>query len=311
VPEQPLHPKALVQYGQGNAVGRTDRSRGPGYQETLLSDRLHVEPLTLETTRSVPGNGSEVFFPKPDYQAVYEITITGVLEYRFFHLAFWSGDRVEDDLPQKSDAFYTANKAGRFEAPHQRLLVNGKPLDWWDSDRYSSYRKVEKLEAERGPHKYRFLIDDPGECVGIAFQQHSGWPQGWQQNHIEAETDDHLTAIVRALPAGTPTLAERRQKAKKPPVDAHPAPQPAPRLTPDEVRERELHWDEVRAKDFHARLMAIARREQEALAAIDQMQGIMEENKENYRQEARDFAAGEIARLSATRKEGAFNAKTI
>jgi hypothetical protein len=57
--------------------------------------------------------------------------------------------------------------------------------------------------------------------------------------------------------------------------------------------------------------MAIARREQVALAAIDSMAAISDEQKDNYRQEVKDFAAAEIARLSANRKEGGFNGKTI
>ena len=62
---------------------------------------------------------------------------------------------------------------------------------------------------------------------------------------------------------------------------------------------------------FQKRLVAIARREQEALEEIERLK-VSEENKEGYRLIARNFAAGEIDRLSRSQfTEGAMNAETI
>ena len=252
------------------------------------------------TLRAIPGTGEEIFFPKPAHlRPVYEIEITGVLNYRYYRRSYWTGERREHYLPSKFDAFYLANPQGRFEHPHSCLLVNGKPVSFDGTCLWKS-REAVQLEAERGSHTYRLLIDDPGECVGIAFHERR------EESNIEAVTDDHLTVIVQALPAGSPTVAERRPKPK----ELVKIPRPGAKRNPDDNRELDLRLDEARAKEFHARLMAIARREQEALSAIDQM-NISDENKENYRQELKDFAASEIARLSAGGKEGGFNVKKI
>ena len=148
-----------------------------------------VPAILPSHTRRIPGTGEEIFFPKPAHRdAVYEIEITGVLEYHFFRRAFWSGERLEGWKPMKADAYHSANAAGRFEHPHEWLRVNGKPLALQSRLHFSEscYRQAEKLEAERGSHTYRFLVDDPGECVGIAFDAR------WAGEHTRAMTLEHV-----------------------------------------------------------------------------------------------------------------------
>jgi hypothetical protein len=244
----------------------------------------------------IPADGKEISFPEaPHVNPVYEVEISGVLSYRDFV------NRSE------CDAFYRAGRSGVFEEVHEWLRVNGKPLRWKHPSCPSDYRTAyqyryaERLKDDASSHRYRFLVDGPGGCLAIAFVKQRTW------DTPETTTDGHLDVTVRALPAGTPTLEERRYPPKAPPKPPPPPPPPPP--TPEDLRKQALELDEIRHTDFTARLLAIARREEQTLAEIERMD-ITDDNKETYRQEAKDFAANEVARLSAGRREGDSNAKT-
>ena len=236
-------------------------------------------------TLNIPGTGVEVFFQKPSHpNPVYEIEIVGVLDYNVFDLMFWGGRLPAD--PARCDAFYRANESGRFNTPHEWLVVNSKPLSFRSNCSYG-YRLAQPIELERGAHRYRFRINDPGEAVGIAVD-----PAGFLEKR-EYVSDGHLTATVGTLPAGTPFLKRKLDRIHK-----------------VEQSDPELTRDVERAAAFEKRLVAAARREEEALAKIDAME-IVEDNKRHYREVVRDFYAEEIQRISKKDQGGSTDVEKI
>jgi hypothetical protein len=156
------------------------------------------------------------------------------------------------------------------------------------------------LKADQDDHIYRLRVPDAGKPFVFACEADEGDSETFKAS-------GYFTVSVTAW-----VLKEKRERRRSCPkvvIDNDPPPAVPP--TADDIRERDLRSDEVRAKEFHARLMAIALREKEALDYIDRLEGLSEDQKNNYCQEVKDFAAGEIAKLSESRTEGASNVKTI
>lgn len=250
----------------------------------------------LPTAREIPGTGEEIFFPRaPHADPVYEIQICGTLEFHFWHLSWWDRRRIgESSYRRYVDAFFIANAKSRFEHEHEWLLVNRKAVAFRQVASYEVRRPAEKLEAERGSHTYRFLIDDPGECVGIAFQ--ARWNlETWQ----EATTEDRLVATVRVLPAGTSTLKARWATAKSATALS---PTHDPRLE-EEVRRQIRSQIELSAENRKVALVTILEKKEEMLAAINERANLAADLREQYLREVDDWEAGELMKLA--RSDGA------
>ena len=289
---EPSHPKPAVS----------------GSQAPRMSE-MSAAPCKA-TTLQVPGTSEEIFFPKaPHPDPVYEVEVRGVLEFQFFRRGWWSGERTKSHVTQKADAFYFTDANGiSFLRPHVWLRVNGKPLAWQPKNEYStstdSRRKVEVLEAERGSHTYRFLVDHPGECLGIAFDAYfSGLPPG-----TETVPEGRLTVTVRPMPAGTATLAQRRQEAEEAEpkrraslAPAAPPPAESPKESPEQWRDRQVQHARTQLEDDLAKdLVAIEaelRRQDlfdREMATIGKRTDLTDEQKERRIQAIRAVAAARL-----------------
>ena len=251
----------------------------------------------FSSAREIPGTGKEIFFPKaPHPDPVYDIEICGFLVFHFWHLSWWDGSRYGKFATGRADAFFLANKFGRFEHPHRWFLVNGKPIEfeWNASCVLGLCRYAEKLEADRGSHTYRFRIDDPGECVGIAF--HPNWKI---ERRTQVITDDHLIASVRVLTPGTPSLKGGRSSR---------SPETARGDTPRErIRER----IEASGEERKAALLTILQKKQEILAELDAIKNLSPDTREQYVAEVEDWAAGELIKIAGFSKGGVADGKII
>ena len=79
--------------------------------------------------------------------------------------------------------------------------VNGRSINWSENASPHSYRLAKKLSVDRSTHRYRFVIEDPGECLGIAFS-----PGIYR--HEEQVWEGFLKARVQSTPIVEMTQSE-------------------------------------------------------------------------------------------------------
>jgi len=270
------------------------------------------EPPTVwrvawQCKREIYPNRGQTFFPDGPRGAVYEITITGTIRYCW---KTWPYPRDKITVSGRADALYNTTAAdwfdprdtGKFEERHEWFLVNGNYIRTEDLRDKNGHRDRFGLKADRDDHIYRLHVTDAGKPLVFACEAVEGDSETFKAS-------GYFTVSVTAR-----VLEEKRERRRPRPRMVVVADDPPPVVvppTPDDIRERDLRSDEVRAKDFHARLMAIALREKEALDNIDRLEGLSDDQKNNYRQEVKDFAAGEMAKLAENRNERASNVKTI
>jgi len=170
----------VITIGQAGVKKLAEEASSP---QTAGAPRADVFATTTNRSNSeaqIHPDGRECFFPVASHvQPTYEITLTGIISYD----------------TGTGDGFYNTDKLGNFVVGHDALLVNGKRL---------SQIQHEMLEADRGSHRYRFQVDDPGERLTLAFLPASRVP-----------LRGSLMAHVRMLPENLPTVAMRQARKRE------------------------------------------------------------------------------------------------
>ena len=126
-------------------------------------------------------NGREVFFPRADARAIYEVTLTGV---------------IRRDSGRLVDAFHQTDSNGNFSHGVDWLRINGRQLGYCD---------FEIVASERCEHRYVIRVVNSVERLTLALDP------GWGN----ALSVGVLTAEVTVLPPGTLMARERREIERK------------------------------------------------------------------------------------------------
>ena len=239
-----------------------------------------------------PNQGQELSQKAP-VEVVYDITFTGTIRCFRWRTPI-KGDREKIALGRIDALCY--RRADGSVLLHDWIRINDAPIQESQLVDKNGFQDPFGLKMDRDRYIYRLRLTGVGFPLLIACEI-------WEQEQGTLYDHDGTDLAVSVL-AWIPS--QGRQGF----LPAVRKPKEQPTLQPNPT-EAALRADEERARTFQKRLVAIARREQEALEEIERMK-VSEENKEGYRLVARNFAAGEIDRLSRGQfTEGAMNAETI
>jgi hypothetical protein len=269
----------------------------PSTNATLDENPPRVWRVAWRHTAEIRANQGQTIFPSAPIGAMFDITIEGTMQYRW-KSSYTSKPRT---VSGRADALfcttpyrsYNPEDTGKFDQPHEWFRIYDKPVKTHYLVDKNGRRDRFGLQADREAHCYRIRQPRGGEDLVIA---------------CEAEEGDAGTFTTwGSFRASVTAWILEKESEIFPAPKTEPAQQPAPAPpSPEEILEEQLRGDDIRARDFQRRLIEIARREQKALAEIDSL-AISEESKQLYRDQAADFAAGEVERLLGNKH----NSKTV